>query len=502
VFYKTYSFSPYSSFLDSHTPHTHAAVAAHTPVRGVSVTTSQPPLGLLSLAWRREGCPPLPHHLVCVEKFTSPYLTLTPPTRARSKQGGAQRLTLAVLPTVPRMVPRSGRLLTAAGLVLLFVTQVAFRRSSTAGHLTALQPGVAAGAGGSGRRRSAEASPSAAAAAAPAAARGEVGVAKRARCEGPAPFPELQLNGAARELWGCGRGSSSQGTAMLTFGSGSMSDFLLNWVEHVRRLGDAAGPYLVGALDGPVADLCKDRSIASAVAPPADGGGGGGGGGVGEHTAQLRETSGYYRYRPGSSRCGSSQRLFVSQEGMVWWQAPSSRWASSGHVQDTPMTRPRHVPQAPSSRWASSSSSSSAPCSEKATCAVVSEHPPPISEPTLPLTRRLRRHGLRRRRGLAAPALATRPLLVRPLRPRGERRRRARGAGPRPGHVQDMPGPCPQAPSSKRRRCSRWRTSCCRSTRCAVTVTVQSMERGSGCPRPVLAVVQYLRVCDKHTHPP
>ena len=24
--------------------------------------------------WRREGCPPLPHHLVCVEKF--PYLTL------------------------------------------------------------------------------------------------------------------------------------------------------------------------------------------------------------------------------------------------------------------------------------------------------------------------------------------------------------------------------------------------------------------------------------------
>ena len=26
--------------------------------------------------WRREGCPPLPHHLVCVEKFILPYLTL------------------------------------------------------------------------------------------------------------------------------------------------------------------------------------------------------------------------------------------------------------------------------------------------------------------------------------------------------------------------------------------------------------------------------------------
>ena len=37
--------------------------------------------GLLSSyrTWRREGCPPLPHHLVCVEKFTLvltlPYLT-------------------------------------------------------------------------------------------------------------------------------------------------------------------------------------------------------------------------------------------------------------------------------------------------------------------------------------------------------------------------------------------------------------------------------------------
>ena len=30
---------------------------------------------------RREGCPPLPHHLVCVEKFTPylTYLTLLPP---------------------------------------------------------------------------------------------------------------------------------------------------------------------------------------------------------------------------------------------------------------------------------------------------------------------------------------------------------------------------------------------------------------------------------------
>ena len=33
------------------------------------------PWGSCRQTWRREGCPPLPHHLVCAEKFTSPYLT-------------------------------------------------------------------------------------------------------------------------------------------------------------------------------------------------------------------------------------------------------------------------------------------------------------------------------------------------------------------------------------------------------------------------------------------
>ena len=31
------------------------------------------PWGSCRQTWRREGCPPLPHHLVCVEKFTLPY---------------------------------------------------------------------------------------------------------------------------------------------------------------------------------------------------------------------------------------------------------------------------------------------------------------------------------------------------------------------------------------------------------------------------------------------
>ena len=34
------------------------------------------PWGSCRQTWRREGCPPLPHHLVCVEKFTLPYLPL------------------------------------------------------------------------------------------------------------------------------------------------------------------------------------------------------------------------------------------------------------------------------------------------------------------------------------------------------------------------------------------------------------------------------------------
>ena len=38
--------------------------------------------------WRCEGRPPLPHHFVCVEKFTLPYLTLLPtylPTASSNK---------------------------------------------------------------------------------------------------------------------------------------------------------------------------------------------------------------------------------------------------------------------------------------------------------------------------------------------------------------------------------------------------------------------------------
>ena len=45
--------------------HTHTHTHTHTPHTRTFYS-----------AWRREGCAPLPHHLVCVEKFTLPYLTL------------------------------------------------------------------------------------------------------------------------------------------------------------------------------------------------------------------------------------------------------------------------------------------------------------------------------------------------------------------------------------------------------------------------------------------
>ena len=57
------------------------------------------PWGSCRQTWRREGCPPLPHHLVCVKKFTLPY-----PTSYRFSAGlvyGRQRHKIA-LPRTPK----------------------------------------------------------------------------------------------------------------------------------------------------------------------------------------------------------------------------------------------------------------------------------------------------------------------------------------------------------------------------------------------------------------
>lgn len=89
-----------------------------------------------------------------------------------------------------------------------------------------------------------------------------------AKCGGGITFESLQLNAAAQELWGCWGNGTESGVAavMLTFGSHSMADFLLNWVEHVKRLGQRL--YLVGALDERMEQLCAKHGTHSPCRVP------------------------------------------------------------------------------------------------------------------------------------------------------------------------------------------------------------------------------------------
>jgi hypothetical protein len=136
---------------------------------------------------------------------------------------------------------RLTRLLTAAGIVLLFVTHLSFRGGQSTSVATVIgltnseqvhhaTTAVLADRPGTAHGRST----------------GMTAAARAGACPGSGTdiFDQLELNGAARRLWGCVDRSRVQ-AVMLTFGSKSMSDFLINWVEHVRRLGVNAGPYLV-----------------------------------------------------------------------------------------------------------------------------------------------------------------------------------------------------------------------------------------------------------------
>jgi hypothetical protein len=136
---------------------------------------------------------------------------------------------------------RLTRLLTAAGIVLLFVTHLWFRGSGS-GQSRLVATFLDLGHAGEEVRHapSAVVSDGSTGKAVPAAAGACLG-------SGANIFDQLELNGAARTLWGCVDRSRVQ-TVMLTFGSKSMSDFVMNWMEHVRRLGADAGPYLVRSL--------------------------------------------------------------------------------------------------------------------------------------------------------------------------------------------------------------------------------------------------------------
>jgi len=56
---------------------------------------------------------------------------------------------------------------------------------------------------------------------------------------------------------------------MLTFGSKSVADFILNWVKGVQKIPDI-GPYIVAAMDNELLELCKKNDIPAFYARSAD----------------------------------------------------------------------------------------------------------------------------------------------------------------------------------------------------------------------------------------
>lgn len=119
-------------------------------------------------------------------------------------------------------------------------------------------------------------------------------------------FEHLQLNEHARKLWACSASSSAPPLVMLTFGSNSMKDFLLNWVAHVKRLEQKL--YLVGALDAQLEQLCHERGIPAATISNE----------VLESMGAQKLGAGaahqYYRYAPGTFlRMGLIKQVFIRQ---------------------------------------------------------------------------------------------------------------------------------------------------------------------------------------------
>ena len=126
-----------------------------------------------------------------------------------------------------------------------------------------------------------------------------------AACTSGVQFPKLRLNGPAQKLWRCTDGVPA---VMLTFGSNSMADFLLNWVDHVRALGERL--YLVGALDKQIEELCEKHGIPAATIEPSallpE---------EAKYITQLGDSARkYFRYAPGTFlRMGLVKQIFIRQ---------------------------------------------------------------------------------------------------------------------------------------------------------------------------------------------
>ena len=122
----------------------------------------------------------------------------------------------------------------------------------------------------------------------------------------PGPrFQHLQLNAPAQKLWGCAPPEGLKGV-FLTFGSHSMADFLLNWVEHVKRLDQRL--YLVGALDAKLAKLCLEHDIPAATISDETLAS------MGVNKLGAHGATTYYRYMPGTFlRMGLIKYVFIRE---------------------------------------------------------------------------------------------------------------------------------------------------------------------------------------------
>ena len=131
--------------------------------------------------------------------------------------------------------------------------------------------------------------------------------ATESTCSAGPQFQHLQLNAPAQKLWGCWTpGAESVRAVFLTFGSHSMADFLLNWVEHVKRLDQRL--YLVGALDAKLAALCLEHGIPAAT--------------ISDETLSSmgvdrlgeKAATTYYRYAPGTFlRMGLIKQVIIRE---------------------------------------------------------------------------------------------------------------------------------------------------------------------------------------------
>jgi len=82
------------------------------------------------------------------------------------------------------------------------------------------------------------------------------------------PLHQVLANQPAKKLL---RRLQAPGPLLVTFGSTAMSDFILNWIAHVKRLPPPNNAYVVAALDKPLLQLCEQNDLPGVALAAQDG---------------------------------------------------------------------------------------------------------------------------------------------------------------------------------------------------------------------------------------